>query len=433
MPSREILDRFPLPELSESDIDQVEKYIATSLLLGYDHASSTINLADESVNLSRISYDDAIKFMKNRIPVTKDEWNELDPKLRFRAFTLARLTQVDYIEAARGRLITAMEKGEGVAETWKDMQAVATEEGTQLNPGYWETVYRTNIQTAYNAGKRFEFNKNPPEAIALLVIEDGRTSTVCKPLVGLVLPGNHQFWKTNWPPFHYNCRTTVRRVLKHEIGKTVLVENPSMSSLRKKFKPMNGFGKDPAFGSWWMMHESQVARGIKYGIITEFNRSENVIYDYASKWPTYKRVNGKKDGFFDICPNPPVDWEKNKPAVEKLANAGYQIKVLPAIQESGVSGWKNPDVYVNGILADIKNIEANTKNAVNNAFKEAQKQKLNTLILAVDESMPKELIIRGIDGRIKQDFNKIMNIILIYGKKIIELSTEKMLKEGVVI
>ena len=40
----------------------------------------------------------AIAFMKSRVPVTKDEWTALEPKLRFRAFTVAALSSYDGIE-----------------------------------------------------------------------------------------------------------------------------------------------------------------------------------------------------------------------------------------------------------------------------------------------------------------------------------------------
>lgn len=409
--------------MSKVEIDKVEQVLATSLLLGYDHGSSTINLADESVNLSRVSYNEAIKYLKKRISVSKDEWNDLEPKLRFRAFTVARLTQVDYIEAAKGRLIDAMEKGEGLAETWKDIKAIAAEDSSALLPGYWETVYRTNIQTSYNAGKRIEFNKNPPEAIALLVIEDLRTSTICKPLIGLVLPGNHPFWKSNWPPFHYNCRTTVRRVEKHEIGKTIQVENPSMAFLRKKFKPMSGFGKDPVDnGTWWMMHQSQVKRGIINGIITEFNRSENVIADYDDVWEGYVRVKDEKGGWYDLVDNPPGDWETdNKPVVERMIKDGYRIKVLPLVEGKGITGWKNPDVYINGVLADIKKSKLPSKSSIQHRLDDAQKQGLFTVILEARDEMDPIMLKRAIDGKIG-NHGTISRLFVLFRDKIYDLS-----------
>ena len=58
----------------------------------------------------------------------------------------------------RGRLVYALEKGEGFEQAWEDVRALAEEDGSTIKPGYWETVYRTNVQTAYNAGRRMQFD-----------------------------------------------------------------------------------------------------------------------------------------------------------------------------------------------------------------------------------------------------------------------------------
>jgi hypothetical protein len=142
--------------------------------------------------------------MKSRIPMTKAEWNTLEPKLRFRAFTVARLAQCDYIETARQVLYNATETGKGVAETykqWQTLQTLMQDDAMKLCPGYWENVFRTNTQTAYTTGKLMQFKDNPPPAWRLLVIEDNRTSSICRGLVregntGLVLALDHPFWKS---------------------------------------------------------------------------------------------------------------------------------------------------------------------------------------------------------------------------------------------
>lgn len=47
---------------------------------------------------------------------------------------------------------------------------------------------------------------------------------------------------------------------------------------------------------------------------------------------TYTRHEGKNGGWYDLCENPPNDWENgdypNKPIVEFLIENGYKIKVL---------------------------------------------------------------------------------------------------------
>jgi SPP1 gp7 family putative phage head morphogenesis protein len=195
---------------------------------------------------------------------------------------MAKLTQCDYIEAVRGRLVSALEKGEGFEQLWRDVQSIADSNGTTISPGYWETVYRTNIQTAYNAGRRMQFDRFPPAALALMVLEDGRTSDICRPLAGLVLPYDHPFWDDHWPPFHFNCRTTVRGIYEDEVSR-IPSENVSMNKLRKEFKPQSGFGQNPVQqGTFWKLSYNMLQRIERYGLrqdLRNFAKHIGFLYD----------------------------------------------------------------------------------------------------------------------------------------------------------
>lgn len=61
--------------------------------------------------------------------------------------------EVDHIETVRQRLIQVFEKGEGYAKSWDDIKKITEQAGVIWKPGYWETVYRTNIQGCYTAGR----------------------------------------------------------------------------------------------------------------------------------------------------------------------------------------------------------------------------------------------------------------------------------------
>jgi len=429
IPAKSEIEKAYIPPVNEDSTRISEELLSASFLLGMDHASANLDLSDGSLSIEPLAFEDAVSFLKHKVSVTKDEWNDLEPKLRFRAFTMARLADLDYIEAARGRLISAMEKGEGLSETWNDIQAIAKENGSAMSPGYWETVYRTSTQTSYNAGRRKEFERNPPDALALIVIEDGRTSSICRPLVGLVLPYSHAFWKSNWPPFHFNCRTTVRGIYQAEINRGVQVENYSMNQLRKMFKPQSGFGGNPFDdGTWFMLHSGQMMRGIKYGVITEFNKAENVIADYDTVWKDYSRVKNEKGGWYDVYKEPPQDWMKNKPVVERLSSNGYRIKVLPELKNVPNQPWKNPDVFIDGVLSDIKEPVSMTSNAVKNALKSAQGQNLETVILSLKSEMPVDELKKGLRGRIFMKENKIKRVILLFHDEIFDLSDEAIRK-----
>jgi hypothetical protein len=386
-----------------------------------DHASRKLGAADEEI--PPLPFEEAVSFMKNRIPMTKAEWNALEPKLRFRAFTVARLTQLDYIEAARGRLVSALEKGEGYASTWKDIKAVAAEDGAlNFKPGYWENVYRTNTQMAYTSGKLMQFKDNPPPAWRLLIVDDDRTSDICRSLMrdgkqSLTMASNHPFWTSfGFPPYHYQCRTGLQAVYKSEIGQGATVENPTMTSLKKQFKPMDGFGGNPLDnGNFWMMTPAMFERGLRYGIINEFSMLDNIVTDFNSVWKGYKReIVGR--GWIDIHENAATrdEFTNNYAVAKKLAVEGDHLKLLPVHH---ANYWRSPDYLKNASLWELESPNG-SKSSIDHAIRDGQNQAPN-LIIQVPETIDRKSILKAIYDRFthKQYPARARNLILFLGNR----------------
>jgi hypothetical protein len=328
-----------------------------------DHAARKINAADEEI--SPLPFEEAVSFMKSRIPMTKTEWNGLEPKLRFRAFTVARLAQVDYIDTVRGRLVSALEKGDSFASTWNDIRAVAAEDGAlNFRPGYWENVFRTNTQIAYTAGKLIQFKNNPPPAWQLLIVDDSRTSDICRGLIhsgkqSLALPSNHPFWeKYGFPPYHYQCRTGLQAVYQSQIGTDVQVENPSLENLDDHFKPMDGFGGNPLDKeSWWMMTEKMALRAARYNIFNEVESfaRENGLYNFALnlvKGEDLRQLEGTNYAARKaVMANP---FPKEVRAAKILEENEHTVYFTP---ENKTKHMRNYDAIIDGRLGEFKNPE----------------------------------------------------------------------------
>ena len=182
-------------------IKSVETLVSGAFLLGLFHAAEEqdetrgrINAGD--YDIPPIPFAEAVNFLKSKVPMTKTEWLSLEKKMRFRAFTMAKLGEVKVIETVKKQLVKAMEGGEGFAASFDAVKEIAKASDAALTPFYWETVFRTNVQGAYVAGKLTQYQKFPPAAYQLLVIEDVRTSDICKHLLtqsgyGVVLPVEH--------------------------------------------------------------------------------------------------------------------------------------------------------------------------------------------------------------------------------------------------
>lgn len=78
------------------------------------------------------------------------------------------------------------------------------------NPSLVETVYRTQSQLAYNAG-RWQADQDPAVQEILWgyrysTVGDARVRPEHEPLEGVLLPKEDPFWSQWWPPNGFNCR-----------------------------------------------------------------------------------------------------------------------------------------------------------------------------------------------------------------------------------
>ena len=245
-----------------------------AFLLGMDHADSGIEFEDiGEIIPEALSFEEAEKLFLMRIPMTKKEWEELEPKLRFRAFVVGRLTELDAIESVRVRVLKALKEGKTLQEFWQETgkdELLKRAGFHRSNPWYWETVFRTNIQSAYNAGRAYQFRKAPPTYYEFVGITDARQTPTCRARSGIIRPSNDPFWITNWPPLHFNCRSTVRAVHKEEyegLGLKVTGELPQDI-------PPKGFGVYPLdSGSYWKLTPQMIERAKKYGIYDDIKKA----------------------------------------------------------------------------------------------------------------------------------------------------------------
>jgi hypothetical protein len=267
-----------------------------------------------------------------------------------------------------------------------------------------------------------QFRDKPPPAWRLLIIDDSRTSDICRGLIqegkqSLALPSDHPFWnKFGFPPYHYQCRTGLQAVYQSQIGTDVQVENPSMASFRKNFKPMKGFGGNPLDnGNYYMMTPAMFERGLRYGVINEFNLLDNIVADFDSVWKGYKREY-VGTGWIDIHEEAKKRSEfiKNYEIAKKEAMAGEKIKMLPVHNKKY---WKNADYLKNASLWELESPNGSSS-SITHAIREGQRQAPN-LILQLPESISREQAMEAIYRRFYYKLSpaRIRNLIIYYGNE----------------
>ena len=218
--------------------------------------------------------------MKKKEVLPAAEYYKLSDKARFRAFTVSRLADGDMVERVKGLLAQNLEDGSGLKGF---LEKTDTEIMNGLGMGgngggwYWENVYRTNVQTAYNTGRALGFEAVKPVALELVGIGDMRQTDICRSLTQPPVRRLYSdpFWKTHWPPFHFGCRTTVRAI--YDPGE--LEAKPVTAELPEE-KPARGFGTYPVTnGNWWRELSSMSKRAKKYGIQKEIDIAKKILME----------------------------------------------------------------------------------------------------------------------------------------------------------
>ena len=129
--------------------------------------------------------------------------------IRAASATVSGLASLDQVQAVIDSLRRAMEGGQTFAEWKRALLASGYDYG--LPAWRMETIFRTNLQSWYAAGRAESIrrNQNAFPYLRYSAILDARVRPSHARLHGLILPVDHPFWKSHYPPSAYNCRCQV--------------------------------------------------------------------------------------------------------------------------------------------------------------------------------------------------------------------------------
>lgn len=201
------------------------------------------------------------------------------------AFTVAKMANMDMLAQLRNSLDMAMENGTPFKEWadgiipilqsggwWgrkevKDPVSGATVVAQLGSPWRLETIFRTNMQSAYAAGAWAAIDEQKALAPYLMydAVDDMRTRPLHASWDGKVLPVKSHWWSSHFPPNGYNCRCGVIQLAADEVeamGLKVL-EDPPDDGTYSWTNPRTGDveqvprGLDPGFdtnsGKMWKL------------------------------------------------------------------------------------------------------------------------------------------------------------------------------------
>jgi SPP1 gp7 family putative phage head morphogenesis protein len=179
-----------------------------------------------------------------------DTWKDAHAK----AFTVAKVMKLDLLKDIRAMVDKALDSGMTLAQFKKELTPQLKAKGwwgkkpivnketgevteVQLgSPRRLKTIYETNLQTAYMAGRY----KGQMDAAAdlpylqYIAVMDGRTTDTCRDMNGKVFRADDPIWDELYPPNHWGCRARVRSLSDRQVEQMGLTVESSEGRIFQK-------------------------------------------------------------------------------------------------------------------------------------------------------------------------------------------------------
>ncbi|MBX3588785.1 MAG: minor capsid protein [Ramlibacter sp.] len=289
----------------------------------------------------------AIAHLQAKQAQVTGSWREWLDGEHARAFTVANVAKLDVVNDIHESLKEALRKGETLQQ-WKDglvpllqrkgwwqregtvqqlQDAGRVDAGTGeiakgLTPHRLKTIFQTNMQSAYMAGRYAEMVEQAEDRPywQYVAILDGRTRPAHRAMNGKTFRYDDPGWNTFYPPCGYNCRCRVRNFSQRDIDRRKIPLSNTEGKLREvrvplrgggsaqvtrysdtslpggKFQPDPGFSSNPGLNAWQPGLEP---------IDTQLSRR---YVETAVQGPAFGRfIAGQTQGSFPVAVLRPAD------------------------------------------------------------------------------------------------------------------------------
>ncbi len=192
----------------------------------------------------------AIAYMQKKGFAITWNWQEMIDEAHARAATVAKVMRMDILQDIRDAWENAAIEGTTFeafrdsltpilqAKGWWGRPLVKNPDGVSEpallgSPHRLETIYRTNLQSAYMAGRYHAMNESTdthPYWMYVAVM-DSRTRPAHRAMNGKVFRADDPIWDTFYPPNGFQCRCRVRPISEYRLKKNGLTVASSSGNL----------------------------------------------------------------------------------------------------------------------------------------------------------------------------------------------------------
>lgn len=207
-------------------------------------------------------FKEAVEFLKKKTPLTSVEYRAISDECKGKAFTVSGYTSLEVLQKFLDELTDACEQGKTKKDFMDTMNDFLERNGYEgLNPFNADVIFRTNMQTAYNAG-HYKSMTNPTTKKLrpfwkYITAGDGEVRESHAQMEGKIYPADDPIWDIWYPPNGFRCRCTVVSLTKAQaerekehISKGLPYDvDYSTGEILYQY-PDKGFSNNPAKDTW---------------------------------------------------------------------------------------------------------------------------------------------------------------------------------------
>jgi len=227
-----------------------------------------------AIKFKNLPPKEAIAYFERKGYALSFAWQDMWQHEHARAFTVAKVMRLDILEDIHGAMDAAIKNGVAFGEFKKNLKPILQAKGwwgrqemtdpltgetrsAQLgSTRRLQTIFDTNMRTSYAAGnwERIQRTKANRPYLRYMAVLDGRTRQQHRTWHGTVLPIDHPFWQTHYPPNGWRCRCMVQQLSERDLKRFDYKVSPGPSIQTRKWgNPRTGeiidvpVGIDPGF------------------------------------------------------------------------------------------------------------------------------------------------------------------------------------------
>lgn len=191
----------------------------------------------------------AVAYLKQKGIAVSWDWQDMLDDAHATAFTVAKTAGMDVADDIYNAVVRAAENGETLTEFSRQLTPVLQGEGwwgrqevanpdtgdiqtaTLGTPHRLKTIYLTNMQSAYMAGRYAEMTDSVDTHPywQYVAVNDSRTRDSHRKMHGRVYAATDPVWNTMYPPLDFRCRCRVRP-LSRAAGEGKVLPSPTLET-----------------------------------------------------------------------------------------------------------------------------------------------------------------------------------------------------------